>query len=54
MAARLGIELRRPAQIRLDTIAQRWTRDAVKRWPRFRLGSGKAFGSVTVDVRAMV
>lgn len=54
VAARLGIELRRPAQIRLDTIAQPWLRHAVKRWARFRLGSGKAFGSVAVDVRAMV
>lgn len=54
VAARLGIKLRRPQQIRLDTIAQSWLRDAVKRWARFRLGSGKAFGSVHVDVRAMV
>ncbi len=54
VAARLGIELGRPGQIRLDTIVQPWLRAAVKRWARFRLGSGKAFGSVHVDVRAMV
>ena len=45
---------RSPAQTRFDTIDQPWLRAAVKRWARLRLGSGKTFGSVHVDVRAML
>ena len=55
VASRLGIKVTRsPAQTRFDTIDQPWLRAAVKRWARLRLGSGKTFGSVHVDVRAML
>ena len=51
----LGIaRTRSPHQIRFDGIAQPWLRETVKRWARLRLGSGKAFGTVQVDTRAMV
>ncbi len=54
-AKRLGIaRTRSPHQIRFDGIAQPWLRETVKRWARLRLGSGKAFGTVQVDTRAMV
>ncbi len=55
VAARLGIRVcRTPNQIRFDAIAQPWLRAAVKRWARLRLGSGKTFGTVHVDARAML
>ena len=55
VAARLGIHVNRsPHQTRFDGIAQPWLRAAVKRWARLRLGSGKTFGTVHVDVRAML
>ena len=55
VASRLGIKVTRsPAQTRFDTIDQPWLRAAVKRWARLPLGSGKTFGSVHVDVRAML
>ena len=55
VATRLGIRLTRsPNQTRFDTIAQPWLRIAVKRWARLRLGSGKTFGTVHVDARAML
>ena len=55
VASRLGIKVTRsPAQTRFDAIDQPWLRAAVKRWARLRLGSGKTFGSVHVDVRAML
>ena len=55
VASRLGIKVTRsPAQTRFDAIEQPWLRAAVKRWARLRLGSGKTFGSVHVDVRAML
>lgn len=54
-AARLGIHMTRsPNQIRFDPITQPWLRAGVKRWARLRLGSGKTFGTVHVDIRAMV
>lgn len=54
-AARLGIHVTRsPNQTRFDTIHQPWLRAAVKRWARLRLGSGKTFGTVHVDARAML
>jgi integrase len=54
-AKRLGIpRARSPHQIRFDDISQPWLRTAVKRWARLRLGSGKTFGTVSVDTRAMV
>lgn len=55
VAARLGIHVTRsPNQTRFDTIVQPWLRAAVKRWARLRLGSGKTFGTVHVDARAML
>lgn len=55
VAARLGVHVTRsPNQIRFDTISQSWLRAAVKRWARLRLGSGKTFGTVSVDARAML
>jgi integrase len=55
VAARLGIHVSRsPNQTRFDTITQSWLRTALKRWARLRLGSGKTFGTVHVDVRAML
>jgi integrase len=55
VAARLGIHVTRsPNQTRFDTIVQSWLRAAVKRWARLRIGSGKTFGTVHVDVRTML
>ena len=55
VAARLGIHVTRsPNQTRFDTISQPWLRSVVKRWARLRLGSGKTFGTVHVDARAML
>ncbi len=55
VAARLGIHVTRsPNQTRFDTIVQPWLRVAVKRWARLRLGSGKTFGTVHVDARALL
>ena len=54
-AKRLGIVMTRsPHQIRFDETTQPWLRAAVKRSARLRLGSGKTFGTVSVDTRAMV
>ena len=54
-AKRLGIaRTRSPHQIRFDEISHPWLRASTKRWARLRLGSGKAFGTVQVDSRAMV
>jgi len=55
VAARLGIRVARaPNQTRFDAIGQPWLRRAVKRWARLRLGSGKTFGTVHIDVKALV
>ena len=55
VASRLGIKVTRsPAQTSFNAIEQPWLRAAVKRWARLPLGSGKTFGSVHVDVRAML
>ena len=55
VASRLAIKVTRsPAQTSFNTIDQPWLGAAVKRWARLRLGSGKTFGSVHVDVRAML
>ncbi len=55
VAGRLGIHVTRsPCQTRFDTITQPWLRVATKRWARLRLGSGKTFGTVNVDARAML
>ncbi len=53
-ASMLGTpQTRHPQQIRFDGITQQWLRVAVKRCSRFRLGAGKAFGSVSLDERAL-
>lgn len=53
-AARLGLSIARPPRsVRFDGIAQPWLRAATKRWARHRIGSGKAFSSVSLDVAAM-
>lgn len=39
--------------IRFDHFDQPWLRAAVKRACRYRLGAGKAFGSVSIDERAL-
>lgn len=55
VAARLGIPVTRaPHQFRFDTITQPWLRTSAKRWARLRLGSGKTFGTVSIDVKALV
>lgn len=41
------------APIRFDHISQPWLRQGVKRACRYRLGAGKAFGSVSIDERAL-
>jgi len=41
-------------QIRFDEITRPWLPATTKRWARLRLGSGKTFGTVGVDTRAMV
>jgi integrase len=54
IAARLGLHVTRPPrQIRFDTISQPWLRAVAKRWCRFRVGSGKTFGTVLIDARAI-
>ncbi|MFN2490281.1 MAG: tyrosine-type recombinase/integrase [Actinomycetota bacterium] len=54
-ASRLGIFVRRaPRRLPFAPIAQPWLKAAVKRWARFRLSTGKAFGTVHVDVKALI
>lgn len=52
-AAAWGVKANRPQQIRFDGISQEWLREAAKRYARFRIGSGKAFGTVYLDVRSV-
>ncbi len=53
-AAVLGV---RPSpkmhQIRFDHFTQPWLRQAVKRSCRYRLSAGKAFGSISIEERAL-
>jgi len=50
----LGIgQPRGQAQIRFDKIDQLWLRAPFKRACRFRLGTGKTFGTVSIDERAL-
>lgn len=52
-AQALGIAVTRPPhRITFGAINQPWLRAAAKRYARFRLGAGKAFGTVDIDVRA--
>ncbi|MGP8205662.1 MAG: tyrosine-type recombinase/integrase [Acidimicrobiales bacterium] len=46
-ASRLGV----PA--RFDTITQHWSREPVKRWSRFRLATGCAFGTISSGASAL-
>lgn len=39
--------------VRFDHFTQPWLREAVKRACRYRLGAGKAFGSISIDERAL-
>ncbi len=45
--------VRPPHRIRFDPISQPWLRTAAKRHARFRLGAGKAFSTVEIDVRSV-
>jgi integrase len=46
-ASALGIPARRGRNIaRFGSIEQRWLREAVKSWSRFRLGAGYSFGTI--------
>lgn len=40
-------------EVRFDHIPQPWLRQCVKRACRYRLGAGKAFGSISIDERAL-
>jgi len=40
-------------EVRFDHIPQPWLRQSVKRACRYRLGAGKAFGSISIDERAL-
>lgn len=53
-AAVLGVgRARGQTQIRFDRITQPWLRQPFKRACRFRLGTGKAFATVSLDERAL-
>lgn len=53
-ARRLGVTARRgQTLVRFGGIDQGWLRDAVKRWSRFRLSTGYAFGTITSGVRSL-
>ncbi|MGH2668378.1 MAG: tyrosine-type recombinase/integrase, partial [bacterium] len=53
-ARRLGIPARPPNYlIRFGPISQPWLREAVKRWARFRLATGRAVGTVGNDVHGL-
>jgi integrase len=52
--AQLGVVARRGCTVpRFDTIAQLWLKDAAKRWCRFRLSTGSAFGTVATGPPAL-
>lgn len=40
-------------EVRFDHFTQPWLRQSVKRACRYRLGAGKAFGSISIDERAL-
>lgn len=40
-------------EVRFDHFTQAWLRESVKRACRYRLGAGKAFGSISIDERAL-
>ena len=55
-ARRLGLPERANSGLRLrfDGIASGWLRDTAKRWVRYRLASGKSWGTARVDIDALV
>ena len=42
------------ARLRFGQVAPGWLKEASKRWARFRLSTGKAFGTVGADLRALI
>lgn len=53
-AERLGIVRHRsPTKVHFDRISQLWLRETVKRWARFRLGTGTSFGTICAETQAM-
>ncbi len=53
-AAALGLSVTSgPRQLLFSGLVQPWLRVAVQQWARFRLGTGHAFSTVEVDVRAL-
>jgi integrase len=53
-AERLGIVRRRsPTKIHFGPVSQPWLRETVKRWARFRLGTGASFGTLCSEVQGM-
>lgn len=50
----LGLPVNRPPRsMHFHPITAPWLRAAAKRWARFRLSTGKAFGSVYIEVRSL-
>jgi len=53
-ARRLGLDVRGSHnRVRFDGIGQVWLRASVKRWVRFRLGSGRSLPTVQADAKAL-
>jgi len=53
-ADRLGIVRRRsPTKIHFEPVGQLWLRETVKRWAKFRLGTGASFGTLAGEAQAM-
>jgi hypothetical protein len=53
-AAVLGLDVARPPRsVSFVQITHPWLRDAARRHARFRLASGKAFGTIYINVRAV-
>ena len=53
-ARRLGVAARRgQTLVRFGRIGPEWLRDAVKRWSRFRLSTGYAFGTISSGARSL-
>ncbi|MBW3579080.1 MAG: site-specific integrase [Actinobacteria bacterium] len=50
----LGLPISRPPRsMQFHSITHLWLRTAAKRWARFRLSTGKAFGTVYIEVRSL-
>lgn len=52
-ARRLGLAGRNGGRVHFEEIGQPWLRDVTKRWARFRLATGIAFGTVSADTKAV-